>query len=404
MSHQQFIRPRYGEGCFADLPQTIRHLLTGQGASGLVEGRYDKVVLFFLDAFGWRFFAPRRDRYPFLQYFDERGSAQQITAQFPSTTSAHVTCIQTGLPPAQSGVFEWQYYEPEVDEIIKPLVFALADSPDRGSLQIEPGRILPPGTLYQDLATQGITSYVFQPAEHFKSPYTQWTFRGAKQRPYRTLPSALTSLRLLLDEVEGPAYFFLYFDGIDMVGHEYGPETPPFDAEVDAFLTIADRLFLSQVAGKHDDTLLLVTADHGMIEVDPKTTVYIDERREFKGYERYLRRNGKGVLLAPAGSARDMFLYIEDGLVDEAQAFFAERLEGCAEVRWVAEMTAEGYFGPGPVSAAFRARAGDLVILPYEGETVWWWGGGNCEQKFYGNHGGLTRDEMETPLLACGLG
>ena len=399
-----FIRPRYGAGCFADLPQTIRRLLTGQGATGLVEGRYQKVLLFFIDAFGWRFFAPRRERYAFLRHFGERGTVEQITAQFPSTTAAHVTCMQTGLPPVQSGVFEWQYYEPEADAIIKPLLYAMGDSPDRGSLEIAPEKILPPGTLYQELAAAGVTSHVFQPGEHFKSPYSKWTFRGAEKHPYRTLPSALTNLRLLLDEVEGPAYFFLYFDGIDGVGHDHGPESPQFVAEVDAFLHNADRLFLQQVAGQHEDALLLVTADHGMTAVDPRTTVYIDERAEFAGYERFLRRNAQGALLVPAGSPRDMFLYIEEGLLDEAQGFFAARLEGRAAVRRVEEMVAEGYFGPGPVAERFIARAGDLVILPYAGETVWWWGGGDYEQKFYGNHGGLTRDEMETPLLACELG
>jgi len=403
-SSSEFIRPRYGAGCFADLPQTIRRLLSGAEGPGLVEGRYSKVVLFFVDAFGWRFFAPRRQRYSFLRHFDECGSALKITAQFPSTTSAHVTCIQTGLPPVQSGVFEWQYYEPEADQIIKPLLFAPLDSHDRGSLEIEPAKILPHENLYRDLAAAGVRSYVFQPAEHFNSPYNQWTFRGANTRPYRTLPSALKSLQLLLDEVEGPAYFFLYFDGIDKVGHSYGPDSPQVDAELDAFLTIADRLFLESAAGRHEDTLLLVSADHGMTAVDPQTTIYLDRAAEFTGCERFLRRNKKGELLVPAGSARDMFLYIEEGLLDEAQTFFAQRLAGRAAVRRVAEMVEEGYFGPGPASAAFLARVGDLVILPYAHETLWWWSGGDGEQHFYGNHGGLTRDEMETPLLVCGLG
>ena len=404
MSAADFVRPRYGAGCFADLPQTVRHLLTGRGGPGLIEGRYQKVVLFFLDAFGWRFFAQRRERYPFLRHIDQRGTARQITAQFPSTTSAHVTCIQTGLPPAQSGVFEWQYYEPELDEIIKPLLWARGDSGERGSLEIAPRKILPPGTKYQELATDGVTSHIFQPAEHFKSPYSQWTFRGAQKYLYRTFPSALTSLRLALAAVDGPAYFFVYFDGIDGVGHDFGPESPQFDAEIDACLTAMDRLFLQQVAGRLDDTLLLVTADHGMTAVDPKATIYIDERAEFAGCERFLRRNKRGALLVPAGSPRDMFLYIADGLLQEAQGFFAERLAGRAEVRKVDQMTAEGYFGPGPVAEEFIARAGDLVILPYAGESVWWRGGGEYEHKFYGNHGGLTADEMETPLLSCELG
>jgi hypothetical protein len=59
----RFIRPRYNGHCFADLPATIKWVLTGQGAPSLaptlltaVQGPCDTVVLFFIDAFGWRFF------------------------------------------------------------------------------------------------------------------------------------------------------------------------------------------------------------------------------------------------------------------------------------------------------------------------------------------------------------
>jgi hypothetical protein len=45
------------------------------------------------------------------------------------------------------------------------------------------------------------------------------------------------------------------------------------------------------------------------------------------------------------------------------------------------------------------SRVGNLVILPYDGETVWWYDPGRFEQKFYGHHGGLTPGEMEIPLL-----
>jgi hypothetical protein len=45
-------------------------------------------------------------------------------------------------------------------------------------------------------------------------------------------------------------------------------------------------------------------------------------------------------------------------------------------------------------------RVADLVILPYNGETVWWYEKGRYEMLFYGHHGGLTPNELEIPLLA----
>jgi hypothetical protein len=59
-----------------------------------------------------------------------------------------------------------------------------------------------------------------------------------------------------------------------------------------------------------------------------------------------------------------------------------------------------GYFG-GEVSSRFRERVGNLVILPYRYESVWWYEKDKFEQRFYGHHGGLTRQEMETVLYSC---
>ena len=62
----------------------------------------------------------------------------------------------------------------------------------------------------------------------------------------------------------------------------------------------------------------------------------------------------------------------------------------------------QGYFGP-DVSETFRAHVGNLVVLAYRHESVWWYEQGKFEQKFYGHHGGLTPQEMEIPLLGLEL-
>ena len=64
----------------------------------------------------------------------------------------------------------------------------------------------------------------------------------------------------------------------------------------------------------------------------------------------------------PGGSCRDMFLYVREGLVQQAHAFLAERLEGVAAVRQVRQLADDGFFGPEPLAPEFWARAGDLGI------------------------------------------
>ena len=405
--HPTFVKPTYDGRCFTAVPASVAGLL-GRGPITLapetlagLPDRYRAVVLILADGFGWRFFEKYADT-PALRRFVDRGTATRITAQFPSTTTAHVTCLHTGLEVGQSGLHEWQYYEPQLDALIIPLLFSWAGSkkPDQlKAANVDPALLYPPRTIYHDLTAAGIRSTLFSHKEYTPSTYSDAMYRGAADvTGCRTLPEALVNLRMAVAQAAGPAYFVFYYDRLDTIAHEYGPNSPQLDAEFDAFLTMLERQLLARLGGR-GDVLVLLLADHGEVETDPATTIYLNTDPAFAGIERYLKRNRKGDLLVAAGSPRDFFLYIHDELLDEAQAFLARRLAGRADVVRTADLIAAGCFGAMPPSAAFLARAGNLVILPYRGEAVWWYEKDRFEQRFYGHHGGLTPEEMAIPLL-----
>ncbi|MDM8521715.1 alkaline phosphatase family protein [Anaerolineales bacterium HSG6] len=409
MINPTFIKPRYNSHCFADLPATIKHLLTGQGQSALdnqIFGdylrQYDTVILLFVDAFGWRFFNQYRDHVPLLTQLSQHGKVAKLTSQFPSTTAAHVTCIHTGLNNGQSGVHEWYYYEPLVDAVIAPLLFSFAGDHERETLaptRIDPKLLYPTQTIYHDLAVHGVDSYIVQPRAFTGSTYSTIVSAGGQMVPYRTIPEAFVNLRSLLGELTTPSYISCYFDCIDGIGHHYGPNSIQLEAEVEIFFHTMQRQFIEPLAGQLDNALLLITADHGQVEVDPATTIYLNRDPNFAGVERFLKHDRFGKPLVPAGSSRDMFLYIKNGLLDEAQAFLASRLQGRAEVYQTEMLIQAGFFGPLPVSNRLLERVGNLVILPFAHESVWWYEYGRFEHIFYGHHGGLTPQEMEIPLL-----
>ena len=403
-----FTRPIYDSYAFARIPDTIRSLLTGQDGAGALPPRtlahlprrYNKVILILIDAFGWRFLQRFVDDYPFLRRIASEGVISKLTSQFPSTTAAHVTTIHTGLPVGESGVYEWFFYEPTLDAMIAPLMFSFAGDRARNTLQragVHPRTLYPRRTFYQSLKDAGVRSYVFQNRLYTPSPYSDAVFDGAQTIPYQTVSEALTNLTDLVIREEALAYFFLYFDGIDALAHSYGPDSPQMAAEVDTFVTALERLLHNALEGHVTDTLLLITADHGQVEVNPETTIYLNQT--MPALEGYLKTNRKGQLLVPAGSARDMFLHIRPEYLDDAFYSLTRHLDGRAEVHRVADLIREGFFG-GVISETFRGRVADLVILPYRHEAVWWYEKGRFEQGFHGHHGGLTPDEMETVLLA----
>lgn len=403
------VQPQYGSACFADLPQFIISLLTKQEAAALAPAnfgrlpqRYRRVVFLFLDAFGWSFYTRYRDRYAFLRRIEAQGSVTKLTSQFPSTTSAHVTTLLTGLPVGQHGVFEWNYYEPQLDRMITPLLFSFAGDKTPGTLRtidVQPEAILPAESLGQHLQRAGVKTYAFLHNSYASSPYNTIINRTDRLVPYKTFPEALTNLRLLLERQEERAFYFLYFDAIDAICHDYGPGSPQVEAEIDACLSTLDRWLQPAMWPAGRDALLLITADHGQTAVDPKTTIYLNRLPEYARLEPLLRANRLGQLLVAGGSPRDMFLYVKDGYVDAAQELLSRALTGRADVVRVADLIEQGFFGPPPVSETFRARAGELVILPHKHESVWWYEKDRFEQRHHGHHGGLSAEEMEIPLL-----
>lgn len=390
--NEQFIKPRYDVGGFAGIPERIKNMFAS--------GKYDAVVLFLVDAFGWRFFERFQDA-AFIKRMAKYGKIEKLTSQFPSTTAAHVTTIHTGWPVGQSGVYEWYYYEPQLDAIIAPLLFSYAGSPYRDNLTstgIHPPLLYPRGFFYPELKKMGVDPFVFAIRDYTPSTYSNVVMAGAEQHSFRTLSEAFVNLGLLLEQQTNPTYIHLYFDKIDTLCHEYGPNAPQTEAEIETFLLIMEYYFERIFKGKKR-ILFLMTADHGATEVDPKTTTYLNTEPRFMGFERFIETNRRGKLLVPAGSARDMFLYIKDHVLDDAQSFLATRLEGKADVVKTESLIADGYFGE-EVSNRFRERAGNLVILPYRYESVWWYEKDKFEQRFYGHHGGLTPQEMETVLYS----
>lgn len=403
-----FIKPQYDSNCFSCIPNTILKILGKVEIANKLNERFlpsgsinsAKVVFIFVDAFGWTFFEKYKDKYPSLRRFMEKGMISRITSQFPSTTAAHVTSINTGLPVGESGVYEWFYYEPKLDAVIAPLLFSFARDKERGTLEsinANPAELFPKKTIYKSLKKVGVESNVFLPSEFIKSPYNNIVSAGANLYPYISPAEGLTAMAEMLKNTSKKSYYFFYYGKIDSIGHEYGTGTSYFDSEVDLFFNSLENAFFKLLEEKDNKTLVLLSADHGQTNINPKTTIYINKK--IKNIEKYLKTNKTRDIIAPEGSCRDMFLHVKEELLAEFTDKLKILLKGKAEIYSTQLLIEKGFFGE-KISKKFLSRVGNLVILPYKGESVWWYEKGVFEQKHIGHHGGLTDEEMEIPFLA----
>lgn len=402
-----FNRPLYDSYSFSLLPATVSQLLTGKGGVALppsvVGGQwelYDRVVLFLIDGFGWEFFQRYQDSHPFLKRFGQEGVISKISSQFPSTTAAHVTTMNTGMEVGQTGIYEWFYHEPKVGEVIAPLVFSYAGEHVTGTLLKEgytSHQIFPFTTFYQQLHHQGVRSVAMQPQTIAHSPYSKALLAGAENIPYVHFAEVFDHLRALSHStLQGPTYVVIYFGEIDAMGHRHGIDSPEFIKAIDHCWNLMESL-LRESLSSSQKTAVLITADHGMAPVDPKKTIYLN--RLMPDISKLMQKSKSNKPLIPAGSCRDFFLYCQEELLEELQQILQEKLTGIADVVKVEELLKSGFFGKERASRRLKSRIGNLVILPYLQESVWWYEKHRFEQHFFAAHGGLTPAELESVLL-----
>jgi hypothetical protein len=343
----------------------------------------DRVLQILLDGFG-RCFLERHADHPLLRRLD---AVHALATQFPSTTTAHVTTMHTGLPVWRHGLYEWNVYEPSLDRVITPLRFSFAGDGDGDTLLdagFEPQALFSgEPTFYERLRAQGVTPFAFQPASFSPSTFDSAALRGADLRPYESFEDAVRAAIAALGEVER-GYAYVYFDKIDGTGHLRGPSSERFDARNVRTLDAVEAVLRDA-----SDMLVLLTADHGQVDVDPERTLWLDE----------LHPPLAELRLRPAGSARDVFLHVPEEDVDTTVA----ALEPHVETHRVADLLAAGAFGPDP-GPRLLERLGSVCVLPEAGRMAWLRCAPDFQQLFRGHHGGRTPEESETWLGELWLG
>jgi hypothetical protein len=214
--------------------------------------------------------------------------------------------------------------------------------------------------------------------EFVGSGFTLAHLAGVRHVGWRLPSSLAVEVGSLLRE--GEPFVYAYYDGIDKVAHEYG-----LGRHYDAELQATDRLVADMAAALPPGGALLVTADHGQVDVPVTLPLAPDVVKATR-------------LLS--GEGRFRWLHARPGR--EVELFDAATAAHGAQA-WVVtleQVLDEGWLGPRVTNAA-RSRLGDVAVLARDavsfddpadtGAIVL-----RCR------HGSLTPAEVRVPLLAAG--
>jgi Type I phosphodiesterase / nucleotide pyrophosphatase len=338
-------------------------------------GQVDRVAVVLVDGMGWHLLPELAASAPLLGSVLAGGTGRlsQLTCTFPSTTPSSLVSLGTGAQPGEHGILGFTVNIPGTDRVLHHIQWR--DDPPYAAWQPLP-------TWFERLQQCGVAARAVLPASFMGSGLTDAAYRGADFRLTHTTDDYAQQLAGELQAAPGLVYG--YTAGLDTAAHVFGIGSPQWHeaaVRVDALLTrLVDAL--------PPNAVLLVTADHGGLNVPPDARVDLDTDP----------RLGEGVRVV-AGEPRVRYLHTEPGAAADVQATWSRVLDGRAQVYSRAQAVATGMFGP--VNPRHLPRIGDVVVICTGDAAVLATGHEPPETaSLIGFHGAATPAEMAIPLIA----
>nr|WP_245324401.1 nucleotide pyrophosphatase/phosphodiesterase family protein [Nesterenkonia lacusekhoensis] len=319
-----------------------------------------------------------------------------LDAGVPSTTSASLTSLGTGRTPGEHGLTGYNVYAEDLDRVVNML--------GGWDPEVDPGSWQPHSSLLGRAEGSGAAVVTISRPQFQDSPLTQAAlsggeFLGAKHMDAR--------FRLAEDWISGhrprkgqvrqgaptPLMVYLYVDELDKTGHKHGVDSAEWirmlellDAEAERFCASLSALYGSQA-------LVLMTADHGMIDIAP------ENRIDLQALEQQEQDELLGAVEHVAGEPRFLHLHTVEGREAEVRETWQRAFGDQAWVVQKQEALDAGWFGP--VEDRVLSRIGDVLVAVHGPIALFHTAeSGKAPLSMVGQHGSLTDAERKIPLLS----
>lgn len=320
--------------------------------------RYQNVILLLFDGMGVDLLTRALPEGSFLR----RHLPHVLSAAYPSTTANATTCIECGVSPREGGWLGWTLYFPQIQKPVD--VFTNRSNGEIAADYNVAERFIPRQMIFPKITAAG------QAEACSVSPFGD---------------VRISSLDGLFDQILSLAkdgkrrYLYGYWGDPDHTMHEKGCGDP----EVMEIVRDIERRTEALSAQLPPDTLLLLTADHGLVD------------SEFH----YLEEDAPEMLdmLAhqPTMEARAVSFHVKPEWKEAFPAAFEKHFGGHFRFMTGADFIRD-YLGDGEIRPCVYDFVGDYMALSLD---AWCIQDRRKDHELKGVHAGLTEAEMKVPLI-----
>jgi predicted AlkP superfamily pyrophosphatase or phosphodiesterase len=341
------------------------------------------IVLLVIDGLGYEYLRKYGKDTIFSKYIKDK-----ITSVFPAATASSLTTFVTALAPQQHAVTGWFMNLKELGLVSVILPFtSRSDNLQFSKAKIKLKEIVNQECLFEKINTK---SYVVIPKEYVKSDYTTITTKKAKKVYYINLGGCFRQISQIIHSNNHKKLIYAYWPGFDTVCHKYGVKSKQ---AVTHFKEINKKLTTFLRAIEKTDTIVIITADHGLIDTNKSKII------ELKNHPKLLET----LTIPLCGESRVAYCYVHPSKVKQFERYVKQYFKDSCDLFKGEDLIKRNYFGLFEPNENLFDRVGDYILIMKDNFIINDLVLGEEKHLCIGNHGGVSKEEMFVPLIVINI-
>ena len=362
ISDERLVIPDYSN-CLANIPNSVLRYFGAETVGDtlplmdkyLAHG-HRNVVLFLRDGMGTAVLEESLEEDGFFR----RHFAESIDTVFLATTVAATTTAISGLQPCEHSWLGWDCYYPSVDKNVTVFLNTIQGTDIPAAEKSVANETAPYESVVSRINRAGGKAYESYP---FAEPYPD---------SFEKVCGRIKELCAQPDR----KYIYAYWNEPDSTLHKCGRGS----AEAKELLAYMEK-YIADMAEGLEDTLLIITADHGHMNNE---NVYIKDYPELSDC----------LVRAPSLEPRVLNLFVKEGREQE----FEEKFNSLFGDRFVLMPMEKAYemklFGTGTEHESFRSMLGNYIAIAAGDLSIY-----PTDENWVSMHGSLTPEEVKIPFI-----
>ena len=336
------------------------------------------IILLLIDGLGYQYIKRYGTNSTFHKYLID-----SMTSVFPTTTASAITSITTATAPAQHAFTGWFMHLKEIGCVsaVLPFMPRVSMQPLGNAVSISDVFQLEPMFIHLKRL-----SFIVNQRRIINSEYSVLTSQGAERVAYIGLSDFFAQVENLAKYDDTKKYIYGYWPDFDALCHTHGIHSDI----VKQHFNDLDELFSEFLKYlKGTDSVVIVTADHGLVETENNSIVHLDAHPEL----------AKMLTLPLCGEPRAAYCYVKSNQTKAFESYVQMHLSSQCELHRSDDLITQHYFGLGTPNEKLSDRIGDYTLIMKNNHVIKDTLLGEKPFVQIGVHGGLSDWELQVPLI-----